>query len=174
MDRGTESLILNNTKLVYHVIYKMKLAIDDDLISEGMIGLIRAAKNFDASKGIKFSTYATSYISGCIKTYLTLKASIIKPSRIEGQWTDHVERVSQEDMFSEIEAPDDNIESKLIVEDFLSKLTPRERIVAEGLMNEKTQKEIGEEIHVSQVHIFRMIRIIRYKYYSYNNQIRQD
>lgn len=42
-----------------------------DLINEGNIGLIRAAKKFDASKGIKFITYAVWWVNTSIKHALS-------------------------------------------------------------------------------------------------------
>ena len=41
----------------------------DDLFQIGAVGLVKAAKNFDASKNLKFSTYAVSKIVGELKTY---------------------------------------------------------------------------------------------------------
>jgi RNA polymerase sigma factor for flagellar operon FliA len=38
----------------------------EDAISEGFVGLVRAANNFDASRGVKFSTYAATCINGAI------------------------------------------------------------------------------------------------------------
>ncbi|MBI2841842.1 MAG: sigma-70 family RNA polymerase sigma factor [Armatimonadetes bacterium] len=50
----------------------------EDLIQEGFIGLIGAVDLYDASKGVKFSTYATHFIIGQIKHYLRDKGKIIK------------------------------------------------------------------------------------------------
>ena len=63
MDRGVEELVLNNTDLVYSIIYKMHIKINDDIVSEGMLALIEAARNYDATMGTQFSTYAVSYIN---------------------------------------------------------------------------------------------------------------
>lgn len=41
----------------------------DDLFQIGAVGLVKAAKNFDPSKNLKFSTYAVSKIVGELKTY---------------------------------------------------------------------------------------------------------
>lgn len=42
----------------------------DDLIQEGMIGLLAAIKSYDNSKGAKFSTYCFTCISNSIQTAL--------------------------------------------------------------------------------------------------------
>ena len=49
---------------------------DEDLLQIGSIGLIKAARDFDESKQIKFSTYAVAKIIGEIKTYLRDNSSI--------------------------------------------------------------------------------------------------
>lgn len=50
----------------------------DDLIGEGRKGLIEAIDKFDASKGVKFSTYATHFIVGEIRHYLRDKSETIR------------------------------------------------------------------------------------------------
>ena len=42
----------------------------DDLVQLGMMGLIKAVKNFDVSMGTQFSTYAVPMIAGEIKRFL--------------------------------------------------------------------------------------------------------
>jgi len=50
----------------------------EDLAQEGYIGLITAVDGYDASKGVKFSTYATHFIIGQIKHHLRDRGKIIK------------------------------------------------------------------------------------------------
>lgn len=38
----------------------------DDLISDGMVGLLSAVDRFDPSRGVKFETFATYYVRGAI------------------------------------------------------------------------------------------------------------
>lgn len=47
----------------------------DDLIQEGLIGLIQAAKNFDCAKGVRFSTFAMFYVRAAIQQFLWLNST---------------------------------------------------------------------------------------------------
>lgn len=48
----------------------------DDIFQSGCMGLTKAAKNFDANKGVQFSTYAVPVILGEIKALLRSSGSI--------------------------------------------------------------------------------------------------
>ncbi len=64
-------LVVDNEKLVRGIINKFRGYFDmDDLYQEGMKGLIKASKNFKASEGVKFSTYAYTYIFGEVNKYI--------------------------------------------------------------------------------------------------------
>lgn len=72
--QAREKIINHNLKLVLNqVIKKFKLVMydKDDLISIGMIGLIKAVDTFDISRKINFSTYAIKCINNEI--YLVLR-----------------------------------------------------------------------------------------------------
>lgn len=62
-----------------------------DLISEGNIGLMEAVEKFDASKGVKFSTFAVWYIRRAINVYniyngaLVMKTNITKTYHVMSQ-----------------------------------------------------------------------------------------
>ena len=61
-------LIEHNLRLVAHIIkrYYSNMKDQDDLISIGTIGLIKAASTFDYEKGTKFATYASRCIENAI------------------------------------------------------------------------------------------------------------
>lgn len=169
MDKGVESLILNNLDLVPYVIHRLKFTPDDDLLSEGTIGLIKAAKNFDPNKGTKFHTYAISYIKGYVKDYVTFKTRLIRPVRtLTGL---HVIEVPQEDTTKtgEYQSDDEDIEGKLIIEDFLSKLTPDERYLVQALMDGYTQSAVAEQLNLKQPTVSQLLRMVRYKYLTYKH-----
>lgn len=64
-------LVVDNEKLVYSIINKFRGYFDmDDLYQVGMIGLINASKNFNKGEGVKFSTYAYTYVFGEVNKYI--------------------------------------------------------------------------------------------------------
>ena len=73
-------LILDNKGIVYDIVFKYATNdIDtEDLISEGMIGLIKAIDNFKLSENVEFSTYAFTCIEGAIKRFINTKEGDIK------------------------------------------------------------------------------------------------
>ncbi len=72
-----DEVIKQNSKLVYSVCAKYSNYVDkEDLYQEGKMGLIDAYKNFDKSMGVKFSTYAYSYIIGKVSNYVRENKSI--------------------------------------------------------------------------------------------------
>lgn len=56
-------LIEHNLRLVAHIIkkYYSNIKDQDDMISIGTIGLIKAVSTFDYSKGTRFATYASRW-----------------------------------------------------------------------------------------------------------------
>ena len=63
-------LIEHNLRLVAHIIKKYYSSVrdQDDLISIGTIGLMKAVSTFDYSKGIRLATYASRCIENTILT----------------------------------------------------------------------------------------------------------
>ena len=70
-EKAKDTLIEHNLRLVVHIIKKYYSSDNrqDDLISIGTIGLIKAADSFDYEKGAKFATYAARCIENEILMY---------------------------------------------------------------------------------------------------------
>ena len=68
-------LIEHNLRLVAHIVKKYYTATNeqDDLVSVGTIGLIKAVDTFDANKGIRLSSYAARCIENSVFTQRTHK-----------------------------------------------------------------------------------------------------
>jgi RNA polymerase nonessential primary-like sigma factor len=57
-------LVLHNIRLVIHIALEFPTIVLDleDLVQEGILGLITAARKFDPTRGVRFSTYAWYWI----------------------------------------------------------------------------------------------------------------
>ncbi len=75
---ATDRLVTENMGLVAMVARRFVGRGTDfeDLLQIGSLGLIKAAKNFDATRNLKFSTYAVAKIVGELKTYFRDNGSI--------------------------------------------------------------------------------------------------
>ncbi|MDF2499345.1 MAG: Grass [Anaerosporomusa subterranea] len=74
-DITVEHLVNENIRLPAYIVEKycymhLSYCEFEELVSVGNIGLVKAAKHFDVSKGFKFSTYACSAIRGEIRRFL--------------------------------------------------------------------------------------------------------
>lgn len=63
-------VILKNSSLIYSIANKFENNDIDDLFQAGCIGMMEAYKNFDDSRGVKFTTFAYPYILGRISEYV--------------------------------------------------------------------------------------------------------
>ena len=67
----TEELILQNNNLIYSLVSKFPYFKDkEDLYQTGVIGLIKASKNYNPNLNIKFSTFAYNFIDGEMYNYV--------------------------------------------------------------------------------------------------------
>ena len=67
----TEELILQNNNLIYSLVSKFPYFKDkEDLYQTGVIGLIKASKNYNPNLNIKFSTFAYNFIYGEMYNYV--------------------------------------------------------------------------------------------------------
>lgn len=80
--KALETLVLENTGLVKNIARRFygRGTEYEDLVQIGTIGMIKAAKSFDAGRGTVFSTYAVPLIIGEIRRFLR-DDGIIKVSR---------------------------------------------------------------------------------------------
>lgn len=169
LDKARDTLIVHNLRLVVYIAKKFEsTGINiEDLISIGTIGLIKAVNTFSKDKNIKLATYASRCIENEILMFLRksnqykYEISIDEPLNVD--WD------GNELLLSDVLGTDDdivnvNIENEVerdLLRRLIEKLTPREKMIMEmrfGLKNgvEKTQKEVADEIGISQSYISRL------------------
>ena len=162
-------LIERNLRLVAHIMkkYYSQSADQEDLISIGTIGLIKAVNTFDAEKRIKLATYASRCIENEILMYLRrscklkLEVSLDEPLNVD--W-DGNELLLSDVLGTESDTVmrpmEDDVEHQLLRQ-ALERLPQRERQIVEmrfglGGGGEKTQKEVAERMGISQSYISRL------------------
>ena len=80
-EKALELLIVNNEKLIWSIVHRFKGRYEsEDLFQIGCMGMIKAARRFDLSLGLMFSTYAVPVIMGEIQKFLR-DDGIVKVSR---------------------------------------------------------------------------------------------
>lgn len=71
--KAKEKLIEHNLRLVAHIIkkYYSQESENEELISVGTVGLIKAINTFDPAKGVRLATYASRCIDNAMQTTKT-------------------------------------------------------------------------------------------------------
>lgn len=77
-EKARKQLVEANLRLVANYAKKYKGMDYMDLVQEGNIGLMRAAKSFDPEKGFRFSTYATWWIKQNMQRAIADKGKVIR------------------------------------------------------------------------------------------------
>ena len=174
MSHGDEEarniLIERNLRLVAHVSKKYSTTnIDqDDLISIGTIGLIKAINSFDYTKNIKLATYAARCIDNEILMFIRsnkkTKSEIFLNEAIGKDKDDN--EISLIDVIGKDEmCVDDEIDLKLRIKELYNKmkeiLKGREKTILElrfglGGTKPKTQHEIAEMLGISRSYVSRI------------------
>ncbi|MGL5717746.1 MAG: sigma-70 family RNA polymerase sigma factor [Paraclostridium sp.] len=133
----------------------------DDIFQEGMIGLFSAAKTFDETRGVKFTTYAVRAISNCIIRYF--ERFIYKHYRSDvcsmEKTTAEDDGISIIDVLGYEEPVFSEIELFNAIRNNQRKIKDIEKIVVMKLQG-YFQREIAEDLGVTQVEICRRLKIL--------------
>lgn len=162
-------LIEHNLRLVAHVVkkYYMSASEQDDLVSIGTIGLIKAVDTFDAEKGVRLSSYAARCIENEILMFFrNCKKSAQYVSMNEPIDTDKdgnalvlMDVMATEDLI--VEELDTKIKSECLYRYIDEVLSERERIIVSlryGLGGKipLTQREVAKKLNISRSYVSRI------------------
>lgn len=168
-DRSARDVLIErNLRLVAHIVkkYYALSGNQDDLVSIGTIGLIKAVDTFDVDKNIKLSSYASRCIENEILMYFrNQKKTSLDVSLDEAIDTDKdgnpltlMDIISTEDNI--IDEIDLKINSEKI-RSYVRLLPKRERdiiVMRYGLNGEKplTQREVAKHLNISRSYVSRI------------------
>lgn len=168
-EKAKAKLIEHNLRLVAHIIKKYYASCSDqeDLISIGTIGLIKAVNSFDDSKGTRLATYAARCIENEILMYFrsqkknSVVVSINEPIETDSEGNpltlmdvifaddtiaDDIDlKIKSEKLYILVEKIKDEREKEIIIRRY-------------GLYNTEplTQKEIAKQLKISRSYVSRI------------------
>ena len=168
-NHARDQLIEHNLRLVAHIIKKYYASQNDqeDLISIGTIGLIKAIDTFDPAKGIRLSSYASRCIENEILMFFrsgrksAQDVSLNEPidTDKEGNALTILDTMAVDDTI--VESIDTKMKSEKLYRFLQSSLTPREREVVcrrYGLLGfaPQPQRVVAKRLGISRSYISRI------------------
>ena len=171
--RGDEDarqlLILHNLRLVSHIVRKYygTAKNQEDLVSIGSIGLIKAVDTFNIQKGARFATYAAKCIQNEILMFFRSQKKLNNEISInetidvdrDGNPLTYIDVISSDDMVAE------DLDRKMQTEKMMrllnTVLCERERqiiVMRYGLFGQqpKTQREAADMLGISRSYVSRI------------------
>lgn len=178
-EKSRDKLIEHNLRLVAHIVKKYYTASEeqDDLISIGTIGLIKAVDTFNYKNGARFATYAGKCLQNEILMYFRSKKK--NSCEVSFNETIDIDKDGNPLTYSDIISCEDTIADDI---DFKMKsakalrviknsLSPREReiiVLRYGLGDIKpvTQREIAARLGISRSYVSRIEKAALDKIYD--------
>lgn len=161
-------LIEHNLRLVVHIIkkYYSNIKDQDDLISIGTIGLIKAAATFDYEKGTRFATYA----SRCIENEILMHFRNRKKSAQDVYISDPIDTdkdgnaLTLQDIMADDGSIFEDIELRIRAQELhkrVDALEAREREIIRlryglGGVAPLTQREVAKKLKISRSYVSRL------------------
>lgn len=169
-DKNARDLLIEkNLRLVAHITkkYNNNKDLQEDLISIGTIGLIKAIDSYSLDKKVKLATYASKCIENEILMHLRKNKKLnleVSLNEVIGVDRDGSEIVLEELIDNKEKPIIDQIYQKDNIDTFLNIfhiLTPKEQDILSkryGLNNydKMTQNEIAKEYHISRSYVSRI------------------
>ena len=167
--RAREQLILHNLRLVSHIVRKYYVSAknQEDLISIGNLGLIKAVDTFRISNGARFATYAAKCIQNEILMHFRAQKKLAAEVSIHE--TIDVDRDGNPLTYMDVVSCDESIPEEIGLKLTSQKalryvehvLEPRERQIIKmryglGGMTAMTQRQIAERLGISRSYVSRI------------------
>ena len=168
-EAARQELIEHNLRLVVYIARRFEnTGINiEDLISIGTIGLIKAVGTYRTDKNIKLATYASRCIENEILMYLRKNAN--RRGEVSFDEPLNTDWDGNELLLSDVLGTDEDVVMRPIEEDVdrsllaaaINTLSPRERQIITlrfglGGGKEQTQKEVADQLGISQSYISRL------------------
>lgn len=164
-----EKLIVHNLRLVSHIVrkYYSSSNMQEDLVSVGSLGLIKAVDSFDTEKGARFATYAAKCIQNEILMFFRQQRKLQSEVSIndaidvdrDGNPLTYIDVISSDDNMAEV--LDLRLNSERVHRYIKTALCDRERqiiVLRYGLSGRRpmTQREVAAMLGISRSYVSRI------------------
>lgn len=169
-ENARQKLILHNLRLVSHIVRKYYSSSPDqeDLVSIGSIGLVKAVDSFKLSNGTRFATYAAKCIQNEILMHFRSRKKL--SCEVSINETIDVDRDGNPLTYMDIISVEDDMGEEIDRKDMLRRamqyintaLTERERQIVImryglcGLERSYAQREIAQKLNISRSYVSRI------------------
>ncbi|MBO5327289.1 MAG: RNA polymerase sporulation sigma factor SigK [Clostridia bacterium] len=168
-DAAREKLILHNLRLVSHIVrkYYSTAKNQEDLVSIGSIGLVKAVDSFNPENGTRFATYAAKCIQNEILMHFRSQKKL--SAEVSINETIDVDRDGNPLTYIDVIATEDNIEEEVdlkvksalvrrLVEQVLEERERQIIILRYGLGGGEphTQREVAQMLGISRSYVSRI------------------
>ncbi len=164
-----EKLILHNLRLVSHIVRKYygTAKNQEDLMSIGTIGLVKAVDTFNPENGARFATYAAKCIQNEILMHFRARKKL--SAEVSINETIDVDRDGNPLTYMDVIATEDNIEEELdvqaksetvrrLLDNVLDERARQIILLRYGLSGEapRTQREVANMLGISRSYVSRI------------------
>ena len=175
-----EKLILHNLRLVSHIVrkYYANAKNQEDLVSIGTIGLIKAVDTFRVSGGARFATYAAKWIQNEILMHFRSQKKLA--SEVSLNDTIDVDRDGNPLTYMDVVCTEESLDSEIarkltgakalsLVQSVLDSRSRKIIILRYGLGGRKpmTQRQVAELLSISRSYVSRIEKSALLKLKSY-------
>lgn len=168
-ENARQKLILHNLRLVSHIVRKYYSSgrSQEDLVSIGTIGLVKAVDSFSPENGARFATYAAKCIQNEIlmhfRSQRKLSAEVSLGETIDvdrdGNPLTYSDVIcSEENLTEEVERQMQSSKALMLVESILDEREKQIIVLRYGLYGHKsmTQREIAQKLGISRSYVSRI------------------
>jgi RNA polymerase primary sigma factor len=169
--KAQNEILTSNLRFVFNIAsrYKGNGAAISDLISEGNLGLVKAIQKFDASKDVKFISYAVWWIRNAMQEFIKKRQASLniekeeevlnKPLFSKGIPDNEDEWIEKRDVVLSDEEDEEKRElhknQRKVIDTLMSKLCGREKAIIEkyyGIYGNKSKnlEELGKELGITK------------------------
>lgn len=155
-------LVENNINLVYSYLRKSKINLTEDVIQEGLVGVVTAIRNYNGKN--KFSTYCYYWIKNKVLKHLKNNKLIRIPNHVNNKDVDFkyctIEKASVE--FEKDVEESHNI-YKIIINDFKKTISKRDVEILDLYLQGLNYREISEKYGISSQRAIQVMQRIKKK-----------